>query len=956
MPPQIDSGIDVRESQDRLLDSLQTLDPERIIRVQVTLTDTWAVRPITGIRPYLTRGILANEVIFDLDHNDARIRNSELGKLRNNLMRMGWPHYVCATGGKGCHVHLFLDPKTLALPDTWKLRIERLKEVKGMDFDVWRQVRTFVGDKVCKEAMLVMEHVTSDGKVERWIDRQKYTFNTQSKGNQIRMVGCERENGRTKTLLDDAGNPLPIPTNAPKLVSLSVWQDDILAHIDKQLSLLENRVTQPIEIPSLDGLACIAKLRESGAPEGKRNSLALPISVLLRCAKVPEDQAIQIIDEYSGHCENPDEENASSNRNTLRFRYHKEQGPDDARISCYKLRKELGDDLCDCSNCPVRATLDQGEEILDRERPVNTIFDSDVVDISSRIQHFNWEADEKEHSIRPLGLKLVENGTIIVVFEVDGVMRELVEDEALRQWRMQPTSEDWLAEAESVIYAQKVEWLTDDAWPDGGDRPIFRDTFTPQAAQTYQLIDRYGDVRINNAVTLLMDHVRFEKLQLGEPAENSPPSYLLAYYRKGTYHFDSEDLIGCILEAVAPEEVRNSTVAEVVGKLTRNLRPRRTLDLNRAGWRCLENGIINIMTGEFCPHTPDMVFTRKQPVSFDKDARCPAILTFLSQVAKTPELAGGLIELFAWVTEPGYAHQWVVMCIGEGANGKSVLLHLIQAFLGNSYVSNVILQDLCDRHKNFYRAELFGRTANIAEDIGNDRINNTGELKNLSGGGRLTADRKYCPLFTFYNEAKLVFSSNSPPVVNDDSHGMNRRWRFLDFPHKFEGPNCDEHILDKLTTPAEMSGLLNEVLLGIQRLEKNKEIAGADNDPQRYPRESNSVEMFLDEYVTRLDPNTYDVAPIAKASVYKSYWCWCHENGITLPQNRNAITQAVEKRYARGKPSIECDSRVKFDGENNCRTWANLHCDYAPTDAALDAFKGRSQAKIDAFEVEKHEA
>ena len=90
--------------------------------------------------------------------------------------------------------------------------------------------------------------------------------------------------------------------------------------------------------------------------------MALPLAVLLKASKVPEAQASSIMDEYSDHCKNADSENARSNRNTLATRYHLEPGSDDIRKSCFKIRKEMGYDFCDCSNCPIEIANTVREE------------------------------------------------------------------------------------------------------------------------------------------------------------------------------------------------------------------------------------------------------------------------------------------------------------------------------------------------------------------------------------------------------------------------------------------------------------------------------------------------------------------------------------------------------------------------------------------------------------------
>ncbi len=344
----------IRGQQDELLEKLQTLDCRKPILVQTNIHGPWMERPVEGDTPYVTRGILRNEVVLDLDHPDAQIRDYELSKLQDYLNKLDWSYYVARTGGKGIHVHLFLDLSSVLISESTAQRMDQLKKT-GKDVDISRLLRTYVGDRICLDAGLIIDHVDPEGNTEHWIDRQKYSFSSNNKGSQIRMVGCIRDNGRTKELLDRKGDSLPIPNKVPTLVNLKIWDGDIESCIEAHFEMLERQQVLPIQLSSLEGLDCVSKLKQKGAPEGIRNTLALPMAVLLKAAGLSEDQAIAIMDEYSEHCINADSENASSNRATLSGRFRKELGTDDVRISCSKIRKELGDGFCDCSECPVEA-------------------------------------------------------------------------------------------------------------------------------------------------------------------------------------------------------------------------------------------------------------------------------------------------------------------------------------------------------------------------------------------------------------------------------------------------------------------------------------------------------------------------------------------------------------------------------------------------------------------------
>jgi len=122
--------------------------------------------------------------------------------------------------------------------------------------------------------------------------------------------------------------------------------------------------------------------------------------------------------------------------------------------------------------------------------------------------------------------------------------------------------------------------------------------------------------------------------------------------------------------------------------------------------------------------------------------------------------------------------QKILWLKGEGGDGKSFYLGVMQHILGN-LVSNFSLEALTNDH--FSRAELFGKTLNIAQEVdAKEKIKET-TLKLLSGDDFLNADRKYRSTIKFKNEAMLVFSGNNFPVFMDTSRGLARRPVFIEF-------------------------------------------------------------------------------------------------------------------------------------------------------------------------------
>ena len=86
----------------------------------------------------------------------------------------------------------------------------------------------------------------------------------------------------------------------------------------------------------------------------------------------------------------------------------------------------------------------------------------------------------------------------------------------------------------------------------------------------------------------------------------------------------------------------------------------------------LENGILDVWTGELLPHSPKVLSTIRIPIAFDAQASCPRIEQFIEDVfpKDSTELAW---EILGDLVTPDRSIQKAVCLVGEGGNGKGCL-------------------------------------------------------------------------------------------------------------------------------------------------------------------------------------------------------------------------------------------------------------------------------------------
>jgi len=293
----------------------------------------------------------------------------------------------------------------------------------------------------------------------------------------------------------------------------------------------------------------------------------------------------------------------------------------------------------------------------------------------------------------------------------------------------------------------------------------------------------------------------------------------------------------------------------------------------------VRNGVLHIGRRgiELGDHDADRRTPVQLPVTYDPAASCPQIERFLFEVFPDPALLKLVYEIAGYLLVPDNSYQKAILLHGPGGNGKSRVLALLTALIGAENTSSRQLQDLDENR--FACADLYGKLANICADISSRELQSSSKFKAITGGDRISGERKHQPAFEFTPFARLLFSANEVPSVRDGSKAFFDRWIVLPCTQELRGSEReDPKILDKLLTPAELSGFLNLALEGLLRLRRNNgrfsmpTVAAAAG--WNFRRLADNVAGFVDAYPPK--PRRW----IKRADLYWKYQSWCHEVGL----------------------------------------------------------------------------
>ena len=296
----------------------------------------------------------------------------------------------------------------------------------------------------------------------------------------------------------------------------------------------------------------------------------------------------------------------------------------------------------------------------------------------------------------------------------------------------------------------------------------------------------------------------------------------------------------------------------------------------------LRDGIWDIKHKTLMEYDDNYYFTFYLPINYDANGKCPNFLKFLREVIHQDDIPV-VQEVFGYCLLRSYPIQKAIMLIGGGANGKSVLLEVIKRYLGPENTCAVSLQEL--ESNRFAKHQLYGKLANLYADLSDKALEATGVFKQLTGGDMLSAEEKFKSHINFTNHAKLINSTNKIPKTHDLTSAFFRRWIFINFPHVFtdDGANGtkrrDGKILEKITTPEELSGVLNWALEGLDRLLKNgkfsNSVSTADIEKD-WIRRSDSLGAFI------MDSIKYNSSKaVSKQEFYSVYGKYCRDKKLT---------------------------------------------------------------------------
>jgi P4 family phage/plasmid primase-like protien len=310
----------------------------------------------------------------------------------------------------------------------------------------------------------------------------------------------------------------------------------------------------------------------------------------------------------------------------------------------------------------------------------------------------------------------------------------------------------------------------------------------------------------------------------------------------------------------------------------------------------VKNGLLDLDTFELSKHTSKWFSRNCLPIDYDPTADpsyFPSVLS--SMLEDDPACIDLLQEWFGYCLWRGFEAEKYMILVGDGGTGKSTVLTVLQAMIGEPNTSTVKLKDMGENRFAF--APTLGMMVNVSFDT--DSIDRFGEgvFKAFVSGERIQFERKGVDSFEAYPTAKIILGTNELPNVFDKSDGMYRRILYI--PMNRQIPQHEKIQAMKYASywTEHLPGILNWALGGLRRLRANSwtftEPEASKQIAQEHRKESDPAHEFLTEHFT-YDPTA---EPLAKHKLYDFYRSWSQRSGIKMPLKQIKFNRCVRQTF-----------------------------------------------------------
>jgi putative DNA primase/helicase len=361
-------------------------------------------------------------------------------------------------------------------------------------------------------------------------------------------------------------------------------------------------------------------------------------------------------------------------------------------------------------------------------------------------------------------------------------------------------------------------------------------------------------------------------------------------YKNGVYEYSFRDIERAMVKEIP--SLKNAQRKEVLNQLDLICDDKESGSVNLIPFK---NGILDIETGELIPFSPDHVVSNKIPWDFNPSAYSELADQTLDKIAcNDPEIRLIIEEMIGstFYRSNTLAGGKCFILTGEGKNGKSTIIHVMNKILG---LDNIAALDLKSLNERFSTVRLYKKLANIGDDISEEFNADASTFKKVVTGDRIEAEEKGQPKFEFEPYCKLIFSANVIPRIRDKTGAAQRRLLIVPFNATFDSmdPDFDPKIKYKLVQQDAIEYFIKIGIDGLKRVLQNKNYTVSEKvqkELEDYAEKNNPILSFINE----CEDEEIQIVNEELNKTYKKYQIYCAESEHR-PLAKNEFSKQLQR-------------------------------------------------------------
>lgn len=312
-----------------------------------------------------------------------------------------------------------------------------------------------------------------------------------------------------------------------------------------------------------------------------------------------------------------------------------------------------------------------------------------------------------------------------------------------------------------------------------------------------------------------------------------------------------------------------------------------------------KNGIYDVLHDTLMPFSEQYVITNKIDFNYNPAAQSELVEeTFNKLACNDGEIRDLLEEVIGYCFYRRNELGKAFILVGDGSqekgasNGKSTFYNMLTTLLGEDNTSAL---DLAELNQKFLNAGLFGKLANIGDDIEDGYIPNSAMFKKFVTGERVEVQHKGEKPFKFKNYAKMLFACNEIPKIKDRGGAIQRRLVIIPFLAHFSknDPDYRPFISTELQMPENLEYVIQLGIRGLKRVLESHSFTESDkvkSQLEEFEETNNPLVAFFNE-----NPEL-DVENKTNTYVYGIYQEFCIANNY-LAMNKIAFSKHIKQRF-----------------------------------------------------------